>query len=89
MQTASVREAVAIAARSLNAAKLRSFLTLFGMILATATLIIVMSMVHGLDVYVAKQVSNMGTDGFRVQRIPLLGDFNVKRYLELEKKTLS
>ncbi len=38
MKTASYREAFAIAARSLNAAKLRSFLTLLGIILATTTL---------------------------------------------------
>ncbi len=83
---APYREAFSIAVRSLNAAKLRSFLTLLGVVLATTTLIVVMSMVHGMDVYVAKQVSDMGTDGFRVQRIPLLGDFDPKEYLELEKK---
>jgi len=83
---APYREAFSIAVRSLNAAKLRSFLTLLGVILATTTLIVVMSMVHGMDVYVAKQVSDMGSDGFRVQRIPLLGDFDPKKYLELEMK---
>ncbi len=83
---APYREAFVIAARSLNAAKLRSFLTLLGVILATATLIVVMSMVHGMDMYVARQVSDMGANGFRVQRIPMLGDFDPKKYLELEKK---
>ena len=83
---ASYREAFAMAAASLNSSKLRSFLTLLGVILATTTLIVVMSMVHGMDVYVADQVSDMGTDGFRVQRIPMLGDFDPKKYLELEKK---
>lgn len=75
-----------MAAASLNSSKLRSFLTLLGVILATTTLIVVMSMVHGMDVYVAEQVSDMGTDGFRVQRIPMLGDFDPKKFLELEKK---
>ncbi|HUJ22262.1 MAG TPA: ABC transporter permease [Bryobacteraceae bacterium] len=82
----SLREAVSVAAGSLNANKLRSFLTLLGVILATTTLIIVMSMVHGMDVYVAEQVTDMGTDGFRVTRIPILGDFDPKKYLELERK---
>src|SRR5712691_1364259 len=82
----SLREALWVAAGSLNSSKLRSFLTLLGVILATTTLIVVMSMVHGMDVYIAEQVSDMGTDGFQVQRIPMLGDFDPKKYIELEKK---
>jgi putative ABC transport system permease protein len=83
---ASYVEAFRVAIGSLNSSKLRSFLTLLGIILATTTLIVVMSMVHGMDVYVAEQVSDMGTDGFRVHRIPILGDFDPKKYIELEKK---
>lgn len=82
----SYREAFSVAAGSLSSSKLRSFLTLLGIILATTTLIVVMSMVHGMDVYVASEVSDMGTDGFRVHRIPILGDFDPKKYLELERK---
>jgi putative ABC transport system permease protein len=84
--TASYREALFVAAGSLRSSKLRSFLTLLGVILATTTLIVVMSVIHGMDVYMAEQVSDMGTDGFRIQRIPLLGDFDPKKYIELEKK---
>jgi putative ABC transport system permease protein len=82
----SFREMLSIAAGSLTSNKLRSFLTLLGVILATTTLVVVMSMVHGMDVYVAEQVSDMGTDGFRVHRIPILGEFDPKKYLELEKR---
>jgi putative ABC transport system permease protein len=83
---ASYREAFRAAVRSVYASKLRSFLTLLGVILATTTLIVVMSLVHGMDVYVADTVSDMGTDGYQVQRIPLLGDFDPKKMLELDKK---
>lgn len=82
----SFREALSVAIRSLSSSKLRSFLTLLGVILATTTLIDVMSMVHGMDAYVAEKVSDMGTDGFRIHRIPILGDFDPKKYLELERK---
>ena len=75
-----------VAVRSVFSSKLRSFLTLLGVILATTTLIVVMSMVHGMDVYVAQQVSDMGTDGFQVQRIPLLGDFDPKKLIELDRR---
>jgi putative ABC transport system permease protein len=83
---ASYREAFRAAVRSVTASKLRSFLTLLGVILATTALIVVMSLVHGMDVYVAETVSDMGTDGYQVQRIPLLGDFDPKKMLELDKK---
>ena len=83
---APYREALSVAVRSVNSSKLRSFLTLLGIICATTTLIVVMSIVHGMDVYVAEQVSDMGPDGFQVQRIPLLGDFDPKKLLEMERK---
>jgi len=85
-QTASFREAAAVAADSLRGSKLRSFLTLFGIILATTTLIAVMSVIHGMDVYIAGSVSNMGSDGFRIVRIAFIGNFDPKKFLELQKK---
>ncbi len=83
---ASYREAFAVAVRSMLSSKLRTFLTLLGVILATTALIVVMSIVHGMDVYVASQVSDMGTEGFTVQRIPLLGDFDPKKLIELDRR---
>jgi putative ABC transport system permease protein len=83
---ASLREAVSVAAGSLGSSKLRSFLTLLGIILATTTLITVMSVIHGMDVYVAQQVSDMGGDGFRIVRIARIGQFDPKKYLELQRR---
>ncbi len=71
---------------SLRASKLRSFLTLLGIILATTTLIAVMSLIHGMDVYIAENVSDMGADGFRVVRMAFIGDWDAKKYLELLRK---
>jgi putative ABC transport system permease protein len=85
-QTASIREAASVAADSLRSSKLRSFLTLLGIILATTTLIAVMSVIHGMDVYIANSVSSMGADGFRVVKIAFLGNFDPKKFLELQKK---
>jgi putative ABC transport system permease protein len=85
-QTASFREAAAVAADSLRSSKLRSFLTLLGIILATTTLIAVMSVIHGMDVYIANSVSSMGSDGFRIVRIAFIGNFDPKKFLELQKK---
>src|SRR6204780_843081 len=85
-QTASFREAAAVAADSLRSSKLRSFLTLLGIILATTTLIAVMAMIHGMDVYIANTVSNMGADGFRIVKIAFLGNFDPKKYLQMQKR---
>jgi putative ABC transport system permease protein len=85
-QTASFREAAAVAADSLRSSKLRSFLTLLGIILATTTLIAVMAMIHGMDVYIANTVSSMGSDGFRVVKIAFLGNFDPKKYVQMQKR---
>src|SRR5687768_2552652 len=83
---ASLIEAAAIALSSLRASKLRSFLTLLGIILATTTLIAVMSIIHGMDLYIAKQVSDMGADGFRVRRIIMIGSFDAKKFMEMQRR---
>ncbi|MBC7927865.1 MAG: ABC transporter permease, partial [Bryobacteraceae bacterium] len=84
--SSSLQEAARVAFASLSGSKLRSFLTLLGIILATTTLIVVMSVIHGMDVYIAKQVSDMGAEGFRVRRIVMIGRFDAKKYWEMEKK---
>src|SRR6266699_2360285 len=84
-QTASFREAAAVAFDSLRGSKLRSFLTLLGIILATTTLIAVMSVISGMDVYIAQNVSSMGADGYRVQRIVMMG-FDPKKYIEMLRR---
>ena len=82
---ASFWEAVKGALHSLRGSKLRSFLTLLGIILATTTLIAVMSVISGMDVYIANNVSSMGADGYRVQRIVMMG-FDPKKYLEMVRR---
>jgi putative ABC transport system permease protein len=84
--TASFAEALSVAAGSLRGSKLRSFLTLLGIILATTTLIAVMSVIHGMDVYIAERVSDMGADGFRVERFPMMGNWDPKKFAEMLKK---
>ena len=83
---ASFWEAVKVAAQSLRSSKLRSFLTLLGIILATTTLIAVMSVIHGMDIYIATQVSDMGADGFRIRRVVMIGENDPKKFLLLQKR---
>lgn len=83
---ASFLEAASVAFDSLRSSKLRSFLTLLGIILSTTTLIAVMSVIHGMDVYVAQTASSMGNDGFRVLRVAFTGPRNAKQFLEAIRK---
>ena len=79
-------EAAKVALDSLRGSKLRSFLTLLGLILSTTTLISVMAIIHGMDVYVAKAASSMGNEGFRIVRIAFIGNFNPKKFIEAQRK---
>ncbi|HLY60228.1 MAG TPA: ABC transporter permease [Terriglobia bacterium] len=60
----TAREAFWIALEALRAHKMRSFLTLLGVVIATTTLIVVMSIVNGMNVYIATKVANLGTNTF-------------------------
>jgi putative ABC transport system permease protein len=83
---ASFGEAITGAALSLRGSKLRSFLTLLGIILATTTLIAVMSVIDGMNVYVAQNVSSMGADGFKVHRIIMMGVWDPKKFMEMQRR---
>jgi putative ABC transport system permease protein len=83
---ASFGEAVTGAVLSLRGSKLRSFLTLLGIILATTTLIAVMSVIDGMNVYVAQNVSSMGADGFKIRRIIMMGMWDPKKFLEMQRR---
>ena len=85
-QNATFAESARIAADSLRSSKLRSFLTLLGIILATTTLIAVMAVINGMDAYIAENVSNMGADGFRLVRMAFIGNWDPKKFLEFQRK---
>jgi len=59
-----VREAFWNALGELRSHKLRSFLTLLGVVIATTTLIVVMSVVNGMNLYIATKIANLGTNTF-------------------------
>ena len=65
-------ETLRLALDSLRAHKLRSFLTLLGVILAVTTLVAVMSVVAGLNFYVADRVANLGANVFVVDRFGII-----------------
>ena len=62
-------EAIKIALQSLWANKLRSVLTLLGVIIGVAAVITVVSLIAGIDGYMKGKVFNLGADVFIVSKI--------------------
>lgn len=81
---ASFKEPALIALETLRTHKLRSFLTLLGVILSVSTLIVVVSMINGTNRYISEKVANFGANVFQVSRFPLLTSFD--EFLRLQKR---
>ena len=63
---------------SIRAHKLRASLTVLGLTMGVATLITVMTIVQGANIYVEQKIANLGTNVFRVARTPFaVVDFTV------------
>jgi len=71
-------ETIKLAISSILSHKLRSFLTLLGVIFGVATVIVVVSLVEGFNAYVDEKIANIGTNAFSVQR------FSVEDYSSVE-----
>jgi len=64
----TAREAFWLALETLRVHKLRSFLTLLGVVIATTTLISVMSIVNGMNLYIAERIANLGSNVFIIHQ---------------------
>ncbi len=78
-------EAVAIATSSLWAHKLRSVLTLIGVVIGVTSVIAVVSLINGANQYVATRVFRLGADVFGLSKQPQIIR-NVDEYLEFQKR---
>ena len=63
-------EAIAIAMASVKANKLRSILTILGVVIGIASVIAVVAITDGLDRYMADKVLALGSKSFTVQKFP-------------------
>src|SRR5215813_9733776 len=78
-------EAIRIAFQSLWANKLRSALTLLGVVIGIAAVIAVVTFVAGINGYVATKIFNLGADVFIVFKVSPVTT-NVDHLLEGEKR---
>src|SRR6202140_5805340 len=76
-----LREPIGVALETLRAHKMRSFLMLLGIVVSVSTLIMVVALISGVNLYVANRVANLGSNVFLVLRFPIIPDTNefVKR----------
>ena len=65
-------ETLKLAVDAIRAHKLRSFLTLLGVILAVTTLVSVMSVIAGLNFYVADRIANLGANTYLIHRFGII-----------------
>ena len=66
----TITEAIRIALLSLWANKLRSVLTLLGVVIGVAAVIAVVTFVNGINGYVAEKIFNLGADVFITSKLP-------------------
>jgi putative ABC transport system permease protein len=80
-----IKEAFRIALQSLWANKLRSVLTLLGVVIAVASVIAVVTLINGANVYVATKINNQGADVLTVSQQPAFTT-SYKEYLKYQKR---
>src|SRR6201993_5640401 len=81
----NIKEAVRIALQSLWANKLRSVLTLLGVVIGVSSVIAVVTFVSGINGYVAEKIFNLGADVFIINKRTSVVT-NVDQLLEGEKR---
>jgi putative ABC transport system permease protein len=64
-------EALKLAVAAILSHKLRSFLTLLGVIFGVATVIVVVSLIEGFNAYVDEKIANIGTNAFSVSKFSI------------------
>jgi putative ABC transport system permease protein len=69
-----LREPIGVALETLRAHKMRSFLMLLGIVLSVSTLIMVVALISGVNLYVANRIANLGSNVFLVLRFPIITD---------------
>jgi len=74
----ALRDNLAQCFSALRAHKLRASLTMLGLTMGVATLITVMTIVQGANLYVEQKIANLGTNVFQIARTPFaVTDFNI------------
>jgi putative ABC transport system permease protein len=77
-------EAMGLALSSIKAHKLRSFLTLLGIIFGVATVIVVVSLIEGFNKYVDEKIADLGSNAFIVNKMGMVT--SLQEWIDRNKK---
>jgi putative ABC transport system permease protein len=81
------RESLKIALQSLWANKMRSILTLIGVVIGVASVIMIVTMINGVNTYVATKVYGYGADVFTASQMPQV-IMSSDEYLKYQKRKI-
>jgi putative ABC transport system permease protein len=82
------RESIKMALDTLRANKLRSGLTVLGIVIGITTVITISSVINGINIRVSDWVSSLGSNVFWVYHMPLIGVRPTSEMLTRKKMTL-
>lgn len=77
-------ESLKLALASLRAHKLRSFLTLLGVIFGVVTVVAVASVIEGANKYIAEKIADMGSNTLTIQKFGIITSF--EEFLEANRR---
>ena len=90
MTRSEIRESILIAMDGIRSRKMRSFLTVLGVVIGVTSVIAVASIIDGLNRNIVQRVQALGAKTFFVSRLPavrfghLAEEYRVRKYLQFE-----
>ena len=87
MRVSDLKEAVRMSAETLRANKLRSGLTILGIMIGVTTVILISSVINGLTANVDTLVKSLGTNVYWVFRFPVFGNRPTQEMLNRKQLT--
>jgi len=82
----NIFESIKLAIDAIWAHKLRSFLTLLGVIFGVATVIVVVSLIEGFNKYVDEKIANIGTNAFSLQKFSIEDFSSLANYEQARRR---
>jgi putative ABC transport system permease protein len=82
----NILESIKLGIDAIWAHKLRSFLTLLGVIFGVATVIVVVSLIEGFNKYVDEKIANIGTNAFRLQKFSIEDFSSLDNYEQARRR---
>ncbi len=84
----NISESLTMALNAIRSNKMRSFLTLLGIIIGVMTIIAMQALITGLRNSITRELSVLTSDVFQVQKYPAIGNFDREKYHNRKNLTI-